>query len=178
MLRRRRGGARAADLAFAARALLTAGTAVVGGLLGQVSGLPAGTLLGAMLAVAALNIATDGGARLPAPVRHGSRVLTGATIGSLVTGGLVASLGGYLPYVLAATLLTVLAGLGCGWLLGRLTGLDRTTALLACAPGGLPEMSALAQDLDAEVDLIVGLHVLRKVLALVVISLVVVVVGP
>ena len=157
--------------------VVTIATAVVGGLLGHLTRLPAGTLLGAMTAVAVLNVATDGGARLPQPVRHGSRVLTGTTIGSLVTAGLVTSLGGYLPFVAAATLLVVLAGLACAWLLTRLTRLDTATALLACAPGGLPEMTALAQDLGAEVDVIVGLHVLRKVVALAVISLVVVVVG-
>lgn len=168
---------RAADLRSAARVLATVAVAVVGGLVGHVSGLPAGTLLGAMIAVAGLNLLTDGGARLPAPLRHGSRILTGTTIGSLVTGTLLTSLGVYLPWVGAFTVVIIVVGLACAWLLTRLTGLDKSTTLLACAPGGLPEMTALAQDLGSQVDVVVGLHVLRKVIALVVISVVVLLVG-
>lgn len=162
--------ARATGVGTAARVLMTVVVSVAGGLLGYVSAVPAGALLGAMIAVAGLNLVTDGAARLPAPLRVGSRILTGTTIGSLVTATLLASLVDYLPLVGAFTVLIILVGLGCAWLMGRLTGLDKSTTLLACAPGGLPEMTALAQDLGSEVEVVVGLHVLRKVVALVVIS--------
>ena len=172
-----RRATRAVDLRSAARVVVTVLIAVVGGLLGYLSGLPAAALIGAMIAVGTYNFVTDGGARLPGPLKHGSRILTGTVIGSLVTGSILVSLGGYLPWVGAFTVVIIVVGLGCAWLLGRLTGLDKSTTLLACAPGGLPEMTALAQDLGSEVDVVVGLHVLRKVIALVVISVVVVLVG-
>jgi uncharacterized protein len=162
--------ARAPGVGTAARVLVTVVVSVAGGLLGYVSAVPAGALLGAMIAVAGFNLVTNGAARLPTPLRVGSRILTGTTIGSLVTATLLTSLVAYLPLVGAFTVLIILVGLGCAWLMGHLAGLDKSTTLLACAPGGLPEMTALAQDLGSEVEVVIGLHVLRKVIALVVIS--------
>jgi membrane AbrB-like protein len=165
--------ARATGVAAAARVVATVVVSVAGGLLGYLSAVPAGALLGAMIAVAGLNLITNGAARLPTPLRVGSRILAGTTIGSLVTATLLGSMGAYLPLVGIFTVLIILVGLACAWLMGRLTGLDKSTTLLACAPGGLPEMTALAQDLGSEVEVVIGLHVLRKVVALVTISSVV-----
>ena len=58
---------------------------VLGGLLGHVLRLPAGALLGSLVAVAAWNVLSDGRATVPGWLRTPSRVLVGATIGSLAT---------------------------------------------------------------------------------------------
>jgi uncharacterized protein len=151
----------------------TAALATAGGLLGEWTGVPAGALLGAMLAVAGYNLWTNGRARLPAPIRSGSRILAGTTIGSLATGTLLSELGTYLVWVILATVVIIGAGLGSAWVLTRLTSLPMSTTLLACAPGGVAEMAALADDLDADTELVVGMHVLRKLVVLVTISAIV-----
>jgi len=121
-----------------------------------------------MLAVASYNLLTDGAARLRPAVKSGSRILVGTTIGSLASASVVASIGSDLPWVIGFTAVIILVGLVCGWLLSRMTDLDVTTSLLASVPGGLAEMASLAESLGARAEIVVGLHVLRKVLALVV----------
>lgn len=154
-------------------AVVTLGLAGAGGLLGEASGLPAGALLGALMTVAAYNLSTDGAAQLPAVIRDTSRILVGTVIGSLVTPALLSSLGVHLPWAVLFTALIILAGLMAGWLLARLTGLDMPTALLSCSPGGMPEMSALASELGARVDVVLGIHVIRKIIVLIVVPLLV-----
>lgn len=119
-----------------------------------------------MAFVGVYNVVSDGKAQLIPVVRDGARILTGTTVGSLATAALLASLGAYLPWVLGATLLIIGVGLACGWLFTRLTGIDRATAMLAYSPGGLPEMSALAEEMGARTEVVVGIQVVRKLTAL------------
>ncbi len=144
-----------------------------GGIAGDVLQIPAGALLGSLVAVSSYNLWTDGAARLPGQVRDASRILVGTTIGSLVSPTLLLALGVHLPWAVVFAALMIISGLGCGWLLARLTGLDLRTALMCCVPGGMPEMTALADDINAQVDVVVGIHVLRKLLALLAAALVV-----
>jgi uncharacterized protein len=150
----------------ALRTLVTACIGVAGGLLGVVSDLPAGALLGSMAFVGTYNIVSDGKAQLVPVVRDGARVLTGTTVGSMATAAMLATLGAYLPWILAATVLTIGVGLACGWLFARVSGIDRATAMLAYSPGGLPEMSALADEMGARTEIVVGVQVVRKLMAL------------
>jgi membrane AbrB-like protein len=146
--------------------------AVAGGLPLALAGVPAGALLGSIAAVGAYNLWTDGAARVPAAFRDASRILVGTVIGSLATPGLLAALGASVHWALLFTALLVLIGLGCGLLLARLAGLELRTALLACSPGGMPEMTALAEDVGARIDVVVAVHLVRKFFALVAIVLV------
>jgi len=150
----------------ALRTLVTATIAAVGGLAGVASGLPAGALLGSMLFVGVYSVATDGRAELVPFVRDGARILTGTTVGSLATVAVLSSLGAYLPWVLGATLAIIGIGLACGYVFMRWTGLDTATAMLAFSPGGLSEMSALAEEMGARTEVVVGVQVVRKLTTL------------
>jgi uncharacterized protein len=48
-------------------------------------------------------------------------------------------------------------------LLTRRYGVDPVTALLACAPGGVSEMTVLADDANARTGIVVAVHVVRVV---------------
>ena len=157
--------------------LLVLALAAVGGLAGEASGMPAGALLGALGAVSAYNLWTDGAARLPPIVRDASRALVGTAIGSLATPALLVAIGVHLPWAILFTFLVVLIGLASGWLLARLSKVDLPTALLSCSPGGMPEMSALSEDLGARTDIVVGIHVVRKIAALIAVSALVLLLG-
>lgn len=140
---------------------------VLGGLLGHVLHLPAGALLGSLTAVAAWNVISDGRASVPSWLRTPSRVLVGATIGSLATPVLLRSLGASVGWAVLCTTGVVLLGLLLGFLLEATTSMDRRTALLASCPGGISEMVALADESGADVELVLGIQLVRKLAVLV-----------
>ena len=140
---------------------------VLGGLLGHVLQLPAGALIGSLAAVAGWNVLTDGRAQVPSWLRTPSRVLVGATIGSLATPVLLRSLGASVGWAVVCTTGVVALGLLLGLVLQATTGLDRRTALLASCPGGISEMVAMADDSGADVELVLGVQLVRKLVVLV-----------
>jgi uncharacterized protein len=139
---------------------------VLGGLAGHLLQLPAGALLGSLVAVAAWNVASDGRAAVPRWLRTPSRVLVGATIGSLATPVLLRSLGASVGWAVLCTTGVVVLGLLLGLLLAATSGLDRRTALLASCPGGISEMVALADESGADVEVVLGVQLVRKVVVL------------
>lgn len=48
--------------------------------------------------------------------------------------------------------------------------MDRRTAILAGCPGDMVEMSLLAEQLGADAPTVLGVHLVRKLLALVILS--------
>lgn len=159
------------------RQLVTLGVGALGGVGGYLSGIPAGAMLGAMVAVALFNLASDGATALPRSVRIGARILIGTAIGSLLTATVLQTLGINLVWAVVFTLVVLAVGIGSGFVLARVGGIDVRTALLACCPGGMPEMTALADELGAQVDVVVGVHLLRKVLTLVTVAGLIVALG-
>jgi uncharacterized protein len=148
------------------RTLITLGAGLVGGLLGWWSDLPAGALLGSLLAVAGANVLGDGRLTVPPAIRVPGRVLVGATIGSLATPALLHTLSASIGWAVALTILVVGGSLLVGLWFARATGIDRRTALLGTCPGGMAEMVALAEESSARVDLVIGMHVVRKIVVL------------
>lgn len=144
----------------------TLGLGVLGGLLGHALQLPAGALLGSLAAVAAWNVASDGRATVPSWLRSPSRVLVGATIGSLATPVLLRTLGASVGWAVVCTTGVVVLGLLLGLLLSATTAMDRRTALLASCPGGISEMVALADESGADVELVLGIQLVRKIVVL------------
>ena len=60
-------------------------------------------------------------------------------------------------------------GYFCGYLVARLAGIDRTTAVFASVPGGAAEMSVLGERYGARVDEVAAAQSLRLMLVVVVI---------
>lgn len=142
----------------------------VGGCLGYWSGLPAGAMLGAIFSVGALSLITADGARLPRALKVSARILLGTTVGALLTPGALVAVGANIIWALIFTTLILAVGLCLGILFSRLTKLDLKTGLISFSPGGMPEMSALAEEVGARTEIVVGLHLARKILALAVVS--------
>lgn len=92
---------------------------IVGGLLGHVLQVPAGALLGSMAAVAAYNVLRDGRARVPRWLRSPSRILIGATTGSLATPALLQSVGASAGWAVLCITAVAAVGLGLGGVLVR-----------------------------------------------------------
>ena len=145
----------------------TLAVGTMGGLLGHFLNLPAGALLGSLAAVAGYNVLREGRAQVPKWLRSPSRILVGATIGSLATPALLHSLGSSVGWAAAITTAVVAFGLALGVLLARITGMDLRTALLASCPGGIAEMVALAEQSRADVEVVLGIQVVRKLALLI-----------
>lgn len=138
---------------------LAAATAL--GLVGHLAGVPGGALLGAL--VAAALVAHRRPVRLPAAVGAAGRWLVGAVAGSLLTLEVLRGLGPVLAWGALGSLLMVLAGLAGGWWAARVTGLDQASGIVAAVPGGLSELTGLANELDLRTDVVIAVHLVRRI---------------
>lgn len=140
----------------------------VGGVLAASVGIPAGGLVGSLVAVGGFNLLREREDRLPDSFRVFARVVLGTVIGSLVTVELLRSVGWWSLLAVGAAVLLVLVGLACAAVLRRTTDCDRRTAIMAMSPGGLSEMAALSEELGCQASLVVAIHMVRKLLITVV----------
>lgn len=154
---------------------------VLGGAVGAslltVLHLPAGALIGAVVGSAAANRVRAGGppAMLPAAGVVIGLVLLGGVAGARLDTGSLTTLGRAAVPMTAAFLVLLLANLVLAAVLFRHFGIDRLTAVLACAPGGVTEIAVTAQALGARTEIVFAVHAVR-VLAVVLVVLPVLVV--
>lgn len=152
---------------FLRRALTAAGTlaaAAAGGLLLRALGVPGGAMVGAMVAVAALQIAT-GGASVPrAPLLTAVQIAAGAYIGSQITRSSVGSL----PVLLLPTALMVAGSFVFTSLMAlalhKLCRFDPMTCMIMATPGGSPEMAMMAEEFGCDTPKVVVAHMMRTTL--------------
>ncbi len=140
--------------------IITCFVAAAGGLAGYKLGLPAGTFMGAMTAVAAYNILT-GNAVIPSQLKILAQIILGGIIG---TGLSMTVLRGFrelvIPVAIFVGLLFVFS-LFSAIVLTKFTDLDLVTALFSCSPGGLNEMTIIADSYKAHVPTVAIIHLSR-----------------
>jgi len=140
--------------------IITCFVAAAGGLAGYKLGLPAGTFMGAMTAVAAYNIIT-GNAVIPSQLKILAQIILGGIIG---TGLSMTVLRGFreliIPVAIFVSLLFVFS-LFSALVLTKFTDLDLVTALFSCSPGGLTEMTIIADSYKAHVPTVAIIHLSR-----------------
>lgn len=150
--------------------LTTAAAALVGGSLLHLLRVPAGGLLGAMLAVGLLNVVGTealAAATLPPPLRFASFVALGWFVGQGFTRETVATLRRSLLPILVVVVALLVFGAALGWVLIRLGVLDPATAYLATSPGALSQMSAVAATVGADATLVVTVHTVRVIVLII-----------
>lgn len=131
---------------------------------------PAGGLIGAVLFVGTFNLATGRGTSLPRPIRNGASTAIGAVIGSMITRSVLIDLGTGAVLALLFTAFILTVGVGAGILLSRWAGIDRKTAILAACPGGMVEMAVIAEHVGADQATVLGIHLVRRLASLVVLT--------
>ncbi len=140
--------------------LLTLIVAFAGGLIGLKLKIPAGALIGAMIAVAALKIGSGRG-DLPYSFRIMAQIFVGGMLGlnfSMETiNGLKNLIFPAMIVVVGLTLFSVILG----FTLSKLTGLDLTTALFSVSPGGLTDMTLISGAYGADTPTVALLHLMR-----------------
>jgi membrane AbrB-like protein len=152
-------------------ALLAVGTA--GALAGWAVGIPAGIMVGALLTSGLYRLAS--GERLTGgqPLAESQlgrwrgryarlgRLLLGIVIGAAFGPDMIAPLKAALLPMAGLVAAIIGVGLFLGWLLSRLTGLDLATSIISAVPGGLPAMTAMAEDVDADATVVTAIHFSR-----------------
>ncbi len=139
--------------------LLTLSVSAAAGLLAVRLRLPGGAIVWALAAAAALHLAVDDLAPLPAALRTAAQVLIGTTIGVGVTRGPLRALRAVRWQVALTMSLLLVACVTAGALLARRTPLDLPTALLATGPGGAGDMAVVAVPFGVDPALVAGLQV-------------------
>jgi membrane AbrB-like protein len=141
----------------------------VGAWIGTQIGIPAGVVIGALVASGVYRIV--GGEPGPWRERYGQmgRLLLGTVIGAAFGSDVVAPLKAALLPMIVLVVVIVGVGLFLGWALGRFTTLDTATGLISSMPGGLPAMAAIADESDADVTVVMAIHFSRLVTILLVV---------
>ena len=142
--------------------LLTVAVATLGGFIGRKLRLPAGTIIGAMIAVLIMNILWDC-ANVPDPFRPYIRIMAGVYIGTRMSAKDVLSLRSILPATIMMVFGLIFLNLCVGIGISAVSQLDPKTALLAAAPGGIQEMTLVADDLGADAGQVAILQTVRVI---------------
>ena len=140
--------------------IITIAVAVIGGLAAIRLHVPAGALIGSMVAVAVMNVVFDS-AFIPVSWKFFTQVSTGAYIGAKISRADVRGMKTILKpaVILAAVMIAVTAGMGI--LIWRVTGLSPATALFGIAPAGITDMTLASMEFDAEPSVVALLHTVR-----------------
>ncbi len=140
--------------------LITLMVAFAGGLIGIKLKIPAGALVGAMLAVAVMKIGTGRG-DIPYSYKILAQIVVGGMLGlnfSIDTvKGLKELIFPAMIVVIGLTLFSVILG----FVLSRLTGMDLITALFSVSPGGLTDMTLISGAYGADTPTVALLHLMR-----------------
>ena len=142
------------------KTLITLIIAAVGGLIGLKLKIPAGPLIGAIVAVAAYNIFT-GNAKIPVNLKIIAQIILGGVIGLSINMEAVKGLKTVIvPGLILVAVLFVFSVIA-GLIISRTTGMDLYTALFSCSPGGLSEMTIIADSYGADISKVVLVHLIR-----------------
>lgn len=146
------------DQALGALIILVCSTA--GGLLVQALGVPAGAMVGSMLASALASILIPK-AMFPARIRPAIQVCSGAYIGGRMARETILTMGS-----LALPMLVLLAGMMIftvliGLFLHKVFHMEIGMALMASTPGGLQDISLMAEDMGFDAPKIAVMHTCR-----------------
>ena len=146
----------------------TIGVALVGGLLGLASRIPAGVLLGPLALGAVLNVLGWVRIELPPVVLIASYALIGWNTGLRFTRDVLAAAARALPQSIGATALMMAFGGLLAWMLEAFLHVDPLTAYLATSPGGVDAAAIIAASTKVNTPFVMALQTVRMILLLVV----------
>ena len=139
---------------------LLVGTA--GGLAGYKLRLPAGALLGSMLAVGIFNC-LGLQAYMPLEARIGAQILVGCLLGLNLNLETFRQFKTLIKPALIIIISLLTCGVVTGFVLYKFCKLDMYTAFLCCTAGGMTELSLLAVTLGGDGPKVALLHMIRMI---------------
>jgi membrane AbrB-like protein len=142
------------------RLVLTLLVGASGGLLGYFLRIPAGAMIGAMLAVGIYNC-LGFQSYIPTGFRTAAQILLGCMLGLSITRQTFHDI----KLIIGPALIVIFSALifcfVLGFVLHKFFGLDWATAFLGSSPGGMTELSALAMDMGADAPKVALLQLIR-----------------
>lgn len=142
--------------------LLTLIVSFIGGSLFIVLKIPAGGLVGAVIASSILNIKTNKG-YFPDKLRLWVQVGVGALIGKQMTIKSFSNIDNLIiPIGLMVVSLIIFTAI-LGFLVFKTSGMDLLTSLLAITPGGIQEISLIAEELGCSTSQVIAMHTIRLI---------------
>ncbi len=140
--------------------LLTSCVAVLGGCVGLKLRLPAGALIGSMLATAVLNVAFES-ACMPPELKFYTQVATGVYIGAKISRENLRELREIIWPALLLVVIMLAFAVGVGGFIYSISDMTIATALFAMAPAGITDMTLASMDYDAESSVVALIQTLR-----------------
>ena len=147
--------------------LTTLAIAAGGGLLGRLSGIPAGALLVPMILGGALH-ALGLDLVVPPWLLAAANLVLGWQVGLGFDRDLLRDMLRAIPQLLASTVLLILLCAGSSWALTRVLPLDPLTAYLATSPGGLDSIAIIALGSGVDLSFVMAVQTLRLFLVILV----------
>lgn len=144
---------------------VTLGLATVLGLLGRISGVPAGTLVFSMVGITIVRVFVGYDARLPMPLKRLAQVLSGAYIGCAITKEALTGIHGMILPILLVMLIYVLNSLLVSAFIHKKFGISRAEAMFMLTPAGASDMALIASDMGIHSAALIVVQVLRLFVA-------------
>ena len=142
--------------------LFTVIVGIIGGIIGYFSHLPAGTMSCSMALVAYFNVKTHK-AYMPLTLRKIIQSFGGALIGAKVTLSDVIALKNLILPIILIIIGFCLMNVFVGFFLYKTTKFSLSTALLSASPGGMSDISLMAEDLGANGPQVASMQFLRAI---------------
>ena len=142
--------------------LFTIIVGIIGGIIGYFSHLPAGTMSCSMALVAYFNVKTHK-AYMPLTLRKIIQSFGGALIGAKVTLSDVIALKNLILPIILIVIGFCLMNVFVGFFLYKTTKFSLSTALLSASPGGMSDISLMAEDLGANGPQVASMQFLRAI---------------
>lgn len=147
--------------------LITFSVGLIGGLVCVALNTPLPWMIGPLLFTATgrllgLHLLTPGG------TRSAGQWVIGTALGLYFTPVVVSELLQLAVPVIIGAAFALFLGAASGWLLSRVSGMDKATCYFSAMPGGASEMTNLAEKYRARVDLVAAAHSLRIMLVVII----------
>ena len=139
---------------------ITLSVAACMGIIGRLSGIPAGTLIFAITGVSILKFAT-GRAYMPVTGRRIAQVLAGAYIGSCMTRSEIFEIRNLVLPAIILVCLYCVNSVVMGYILHKKCGLELREAMFSSIPAGASEMALIANDLGVQSITLAKMQIMR-----------------
>jgi len=137
--------------------------ASVGGFVGYKLKIPAGAMIGSMLAVAAASLFKVDLGGLPSYSKAIVQVVLGAILGLGLRNMDLQQLKSLLIPAAVITGILLFTGFAIAFILNRFFGFDMMTAIFSSTPGGMTELSMVATEMDANSPVVAILQLIRLI---------------
>ena len=135
--------------------------AVAGGFIFNALQIPAGFMLGGMLAVVAASVKGLKVKPLPPELFGTALLIIGIVIGMQFTRETLVQLSDIYMHVVLINIIILISGIGLAYIMHRVTGWKFLVCILASAPAAIFMMAAIASDTDSEPFKVSLLHIAR-----------------